>query len=262
MNVVPVLRVRELSCTLGGREVLHGVSLALEPGCFLAVLGPNGAGKTTLLRVLAGLLTPQRGELEVSGYRLCDLPRRKIATLLGYVPQSLGSELPFSVRTFLALARYPYLGAFSELPRQDRALVDEMLERCGLLALSERRVDSLSGGERQRVSVAAALVQHTPTILLDEPTAYLDPRHEAEVLTLLRRANRELGKTLVMVTHDLNAAVLHAQRALILAEGRVRYDGPVAGVMDEALLLEVYGHNALFVEHPHSGQRLLVPEGP
>jgi iron complex transport system ATP-binding protein len=191
----------------------------------------------------------------VRAYRQTDLAR-----LIGYVPQSEGRRWPFPVREFVLMGRYPYLSPFTPVSREDRSVVDEVLELTETAVLADRRMDTLSGGERQRVLVAAALAQRARLLLLDEPATFLDPPHQAHVLRVLQRVNREQGVTVVAVTHDINTAVLTSRSVVALKDGEVVHHGPPASVMDEKVLERVYGMRFQFTVHPVSGQRMVVPE--
>ncbi|MFN7960388.1 MAG: ABC transporter ATP-binding protein [Thermoanaerobaculia bacterium] len=203
-----------------GRQVLGPLDLEVRRGECLALVGPNGAGKTTLLRLLAGLLSPDQGELSFEGTPYSSLERRSLARRVAYVPQLRPASVPFTVRELVLQGRYPHLSRFRlALSTEDIAAVEEALERTGTGHLAERPVDRLSGGERQSVYIAAALAQQSAVLVLDEPTTYLDAGHQRDVCALLARLHREAGQTIVLATHDLNFASTLADRIAALVCG-------------------------------------------
>ncbi len=256
----PLLAIDDLSVSLGGKDILRGVSFAVEPGEWVAVAGPNGAGKSTLLRRLARVLPSfaGTGSVLLDGRPLDSLPRRTLARDLAFVPQLEEGENPFTVREFVLLGRYPHLSPFTSIGPADREAVAAALDATGMEGFAERRMDTLSGGERQRAAVAGALAQGAPFLLLDEPTAHLDPRHQDEVLDLLSRLNAR-GTALLTVTHDLNAAASRARRVLALREGRVAWFGPAAGFLEQAVLEPLFGKRFSFAVHPADGRRVALP---
>ncbi len=232
---------RDLSVRYGakGPWALEGVSMAVPPGEIYAVLGPNGSGKSTLMKALLGTVSVTRGEALVGGRAVAAWPRRELARSVGAVSQSEATAFPISVRKLVEMGRYPHLGALSPMTPEDHRAVDAALRRCRVLELADRLVDTLSGGEFQRVRIARALAQEPCALVLDEPTASLDIRHEMGILQLLRESARD-GVTILLVTHHLNLAARFAHRALLLDRGRVAAQGPVREVFQPEVLEPVY----------------------
>jgi iron complex transport system ATP-binding protein len=249
-----------LTVRLGGYSALDDVSLRLADGAFVAILGPNGAGKSTLLRALDGLLPHGAETIQVRGRALASYSRKALARILTYVPQLGGGYLPFTVHEFVMMGRYPHLSPFSACGPEDQKAVREALALTGATELAERHLATLSGGERQRVALAAALAQATPVLLLDEPAAFLDPKHQAEVQSILHRINRERNATVLAVTHDVNMAALHSHRVIALKAGRTVFDGPASALMDDQVLERIYEKSFLRVAHPHRGIPMVVPD--
>jgi cobalamin transport system ATP-binding protein len=247
--LTPLLELRNISVRRGGRAVLRDVSLAVAAGEFLAVVGPNGAGKSTLLLAALGLL-PASGAVSLEGRPLAALGARERAQRMAYVPQGDGRPIPFTVAEVVRLGRYPYWDGFRAPGTADAAVCAEALALTDTAALAERPVAALSGGERQRVQIAAALAQEPRLLLLDEPTAFLDPRHQAETARLLRRLHRERGLALIMVTHDLNLAASCAGRVLAVRDGTVSFLGPPAALMRKDVLEPMYDAVFDFAETP------------
>ena len=236
MNTPPMLRVQGLTVRLDGKTILDDVSFEAGDGQFLAVIGPNGAGKSTLLRHLNRLLPVRQGRVELRGRPVEAYSHRDLARLMSYVPQTKGFIAPYRVREFLLMNRYPHLAPLSPPGRRDGEIVGEILHSMDLARFQDRFLDTLSGGERQKVFIAGALVQESPLILMDEPTTFLDPLHGREIHELLRALNRDHGKTILMVTHDVNAALTLAGRLLCLKAGRVHFWGAPARPMDLRVL--------------------------
>ena len=216
------LAARGIGWTVDASEILAPIDLDLAPGECLVVVGPNGAGKTTLLRLLAGLLTPSQGEMALRGESFEELPRRRLARHMAYVPQIRSAHIGLTVEQMVTLGRFPYLSTWQMRPSaEDIARVEQALATVGLESLRDRPMDELSGGERQAVFIAAALAQEAEILLLDEPTTHLDARHQLEVTRLLLELRRSGDHSIVLTTHDLNLALRLADRVLALKEGRV-----------------------------------------
>jgi iron complex transport system ATP-binding protein len=257
-----VINVRDFSFRLGKKEILRDVSFSVEEGQYLTIIGPNGAGKTTLLKCLDRILTGGSGTIEVFGQPLEHYSQKELARRISYVPQADGHVFPFTVEQFVLMGRYPYLSPFATISPEDRQAVHEALEQTGSTEFAQRMVGTLSGGERQKVFIAAALAQGAGVLLLDEPTTFLDYRHQAEVRELLWRVNRQSGVTIVAVTHDVNSAAMESGRIVALREGRVVYRGTPQEVMNPDVLERIYGTRLLLVDHPVTGLPLIVPRAP
>jgi iron complex transport system ATP-binding protein len=216
------------------------VTLAFRPGRLVALLGENGSGKSTLLKVLAGLLAPSRGEVLLDGSSLARIPRRAAARLLGYLPQGFEPFFPATALEVVLLGRTPFLGSFATPSRRDLEIARCALEEVDAAGLEERDVRSLSGGERQRVYLARVLAGEPRILLLDEPTASLDPRHRFVVLDVLRRRADE-GVSCVFSTHEVDLAARTADDAVLLARGQVLAAGPVGESVTERSLSELFG---------------------
>ena len=237
----PALEARGVSVEIDGSRILHEVSVTVEPGQFLSLIGPNGAGKSTLIRCLAGLIPPCTGEILLDGRPLGALSRRAVARSISYVPQADARSLPFPVRTFVEMGRYPHLGPWASPGAADMRAVEAALEQTDTAHLAARSMESLSGGERQRVLIAGALAQGGPILLLDEPTTFLDYRHQMWVVELLERLHRDQGLTVVTATHDLNWTLTVSDAVLALRDGAVAFTGATAGLFAPGRLEAIYG---------------------
>ncbi|HLN62963.1 MAG TPA: heme ABC transporter ATP-binding protein [Symbiobacteriaceae bacterium] len=252
------LRVDGVTCGYGGAPVLHGLSLTVARGEFLAVVGPNGCGKSTLVKLISRVLRPAEGRVLLAGRDLSGYKQRELARHLAVVAQETGAEFDFTVEEVVALGRLPHLARFRGETEADRRAVREAMDATGTLHLKDRLVTRLSGGERQRVMVARALAQEPGLLLLDEPTAHLDIAHQVELLDLTRRLNREQGLTVVAVLHDLNLAAQYAHRLLMMKDGAVFADGAPSDVLTEEHVAAVYGSRVKVTRHPEEGTPHLI----
>lgn len=219
------LGCHELSAGYGARTVLQGIDLAIPAGTWTAVIGPNGCGKSTLLRALAGLLPARAGEVRLLGRRLTDWPRRDRARRLSWLAQGApATEL--TAGECVALGRFAHTGWLSSRAAADEAAVERAMRATGALDWASRRLSTLSGGERQRVHIARALAVEADVLLLDEPTAHLDPPHQEDVARLLRAQAREREVAVVSAIHDLSLA-LAADRVIVLGSAGVIGQGTV-----------------------------------
>lgn len=242
-----------------GREVLRGVELAAQAGELVALIGPNGAGKSTLLRVLAGLLRPDAGTVSIDGIDLATLGRRSIARHIAVVPQVFETLFPFTVREIVALGRTSRLGPLGTLGADDARAVARALDEIGATDLAERRIDRVSGGERQRAVLAMALAQEAGVLLLDEPTAHLDPTHQRATLERVATLARLRGLAVVAVLHDLNLAAAFASRVVLLGlDGTVVREGEPRAVITAELVSHVFGPGLSVVLH--DGRPFVIPE--
>jgi len=228
-----------LCFSYGHAPVIDDVSLTLAPGEMLGVIGPNGSGKSTLMRLLSAVLRPRTGEIRIHGRPIGSYSRSQLARAIAVVPQDTVIEFPFSVTEVVLMGRSPHLGGFAFEGDRDLAVARRAMQHAGVLELADRSIHELSGGERQRVILARALAQEADILLLDEPAAFLDIRHEVEIYDLLQTLQRE-GRSVLTVLHDLNLAALYCDRVALLKAGRLVRIGTPAEVITYQLLTEVY----------------------
>jgi iron complex transport system ATP-binding protein len=221
--------------------VLHDLSLCIARGAFVAVLGPNGAGKTTLVRALTGVLRDIGGEVRLLGRPLGSYRRTDLSRALAFLPQSVPDSLPYRVRDLVMMGRAPYLRRFEMERVHDTEIADRAMRLMGIEGFSDRHLVELSGGEVKRVFIAQALAQESDILVLDEPTASLDINYQVEIFSMLRQFNREMGKTILVVTHDINHAARFIPRAMLLKEGRLFTQGPAGQVITEDAVHAVFG---------------------
>ena len=234
-----MIALKNLRAGYPNRPVLEGEDLDFRPGQVLAVLGPNGCGKSTLLRTSNGLLAKSGGEVLVDGVPLEELAPREIAKKVAYLPQSRSVPNITAGRMVLH-GRFPYLSYPRRYRREDHEMVKRALDWVGAADLASRPLPELSGGQRQKVYLAMALAQDTETVLMDEPTTYLDVGCQLEVMALARRLAEE-GRAVVMVLHDLTLALRYAHRAALLYEGKVRQTGTPEELFQGSVLSRVMG---------------------
>ena len=236
-----ILSARGLTVRYPGalRQALDAVTFEAVPGELLAITGPNGSGKTTLLRAVMGLIRPERGTALVGDRTVETWGREALARIVGVVPQREETVFPLRVREMVMLGRYARLGPVAAAGAPDREAVERALARCDATELADRRVDELSGGEWQRVRVARAIAQEPRVLILDEPTASLDVRHEMELFELVRELVDD-GLTGIVITHELNLAARFADRMLLLDQGRVVRAGTPVDVLDRDVLGRVF----------------------
>jgi len=247
---------------VGRRLALANLRLTVESGEILGVIGPNSAGKTTIIRLLTKVVSPSRGEIVFDGISLAGWSRWELARHVAVVPQDMPAALPFTVEQLVLMGRYPHAPRrFFETPADLAAARAAMVET-GVGELARTPVQALSGGERQRVMLARALAQEPRVLILDEPTAHLDLRYQAECIGLLRRINRDRGTTVILVSHDLNLAAEVCDRLLLLAAGRVVCVGPPSDVLDAGRLSAVYGCDVTVSDNALTGRPLVQVRWP
>ena len=225
--------------------VLEDVSFELNEGELLGILGPNGAGKSTLLRLLIKAIAPKSGRIELAGTPLEELDQMDVARRAAWVPQELDSLFVLTVEEMVRLGRFCRTGAWGRLGREDRRQVERALEETDLLPLRHRPVNHLSGGERRRVLLARALAQEPKVLLLDEPTAHLDPGHQAGLVAVVDRLRRERGLAVVAILHDVSLALTWCPSVLLMKDGRSQAHGKASDVLTPDILRTVYGLNAV-----------------
>jgi iron complex transport system ATP-binding protein len=253
------LAARDLRLRYGDRVVVDGLDLTLPGGAVTVIVGPNACGKSTLLRGLSRLLAPDAGTVTLDGADIHRMPARALARRLGLLPQQPVTPEAITVEALVRLGRYPHQRLLSPWSAADRAAVEAALSRTGVTHLRDQPVDQLSGGQRQRVWIALALAQETDLLLLDEPTTYLDLRHQLEVLDLVAESHAEEGRTVVMVLHDLGQAARYADHLVVLDGGRPAAAGPPQEVIDAALVESVFRVPCQVIPDPQTGTPLVVP---
>ena len=257
-----MLEVQGAGFRYRGRPVLRSIHAKIGPGELVCVVGANGAGKTTLLRLLAGLLEPSEGTVRCNGHAPSATKRSQLARTLCYLPQEYRVAFPFSVQEIVLMGRYAHAsGRFLRLESAaDIEASRRAMEQCDVLHLAQRRFDQLSGGERRRTLLAQAFCQATPVILLDEPTAALDPAHGIAVFRALDTACKQRNACAIAVTHDLNLAARFGHRMLLIADQTIASDGPPADVLSSQALTHAFGRPMHVGRLPDTESLFVVPQ--
>jgi iron complex transport system ATP-binding protein len=254
-----LLSVHHLTVKYRTKTLLDTVSFNVDKGEYLAIIGPNGAGKSTLLKCLDNILTAWSGEVQFEGKSIRRIAQRDLARRVAYVQQSAPGVFAFTVRQLVEMGRYPYLNALSPISKTDQQIVDNAMQTMNITHLADRYVETLSGGEMQKVHLATALAQQADVLFLDEPTTYLDYKHQSEIGKLLRTFNQQQGKTIIEVTHDVNRAVLDATHVVALSSGRIVFDGNPRYLMSPEHLRNIYEIDFQLVDHPTLPLKIVVP---
>jgi iron complex transport system ATP-binding protein len=241
------LAARGLHVRYNGTDVLRGVDLEVERGGWLGLVGPNGSGKTTLLRAVIGTIGCD-GEIEIDGLPVGDMSSAERSRAIATVAQRPNLPTEMTVFDYVLLGRTPHISYFGVEGRSDLEVVVNVLDRLELSDLSFRALGSLSGGESQQVSLARALAQRAPILLLDEPTSALDVGHQQQVLELVDELRREQSLTVVSALHDLTLAAQFCDRLLMLGEGEVAAAGPPGQVLTEENITRLYGASVRIID--------------
>lgn len=249
-----IIEVEEVTFRYRNNGGVEGVTFQVQRGELLGVIGPNSSGKTTLLRLLSKVLTPQAGRVLVEGSDLATISRLALACRLAVVSQEFQLTFPFTVAEVVMMGRYPHNGGHGWGTARDRQIVEAAMATTGVIGLADRRLDELSGGERQLVSLSRALAQEPSFLLLDEPTAHLDLRHQLVVMEILHRHRSQRQGTTLLISHDLNFAAEHCDRLLLLDRGHLRALGSPEEVVTQQHLEAVYGCPVTVERHPTTGR--------
>lgn len=244
---------------LGERRVLDGVSVELRAGELLGLIGPNGAGKSTLIRAATGLVALDGGAIQIDGRPVEAYSGRALAQRVAVVQQLPEAPAAMTVGDLVTLGRTPHLGLLARESARDIGIARRAMERTGCVELAERELGTLSGGQRRRAFIARALAQEPAILLLDEPTANLDPQAQAELCVLLRTLVAE-GVAVMVVMHDLTLAAAYCDRLVLLDGGRVMATGTPREVLTEQTLRAVYGPLISVLRHPQTGRPVIAPD--
>lgn len=243
----------------GQRTIIRDLSATFPAGKITTIVGPNGCGKSTLLRAMSGLLNLDTGTVSVDGQNISDMKRKDVARILGMLPQSPVAPEGLLVSDLVARGRHPHQAWFRQWSSTGEDAVFEALKQTGSADLASRTLDELSGGQRQRVWISMVLAQNTDILFLDEPTTYLDLATSVDILELVDSLRQELGRTVVMVLHDLNLAVRYSDYLVVMKDGQVIASGTPAEVITAELLQEAFDLRARVIEDPETGDPLIVP---
>jgi len=241
------------------RSIFDNLCLTVIEKEFWAIAGPNGVGKTTLLNLLCGLLKAKHGRVEVESKNISAYTARKLAQKIAIVRQEFAPLFDFKVREIVSMARIPYLGTFGFEQKADYEKIEEAFELTGTSELAARKFGGLSSGERQRVLIAKALAQDTPILFFDEPTSFLDLKHQVQIYDLLRKMQLEKNKTVLAVTHDINLAVQYCDKTLLLGEHCIFQYGITEEVLRREQIEKIF--NVSIYTSAAEGKEYFIPVG-
>ena len=246
------LNLENVSFHYSDKVILDKISFSVEKGSFTCLLGPNGCGKTTLLKLIARLLLPKEGKIFLEETSLSSYAQKELFLKMAYLPQSLSLTFPIPAMNLVLLGRAPHLKGLSFESKKDFEIAKECLEKTSSWDLKDRLFNTLSGGEKQRVLLAKALAQEPHLLLLDEPTAHLDLRHQIEMLSLLKKLRGTKNLTIFMVLHDLSLASEFAEQVIILKDKRIFAEGTPKKLLTEKTISEIFGVSVSVDENPHT----------
>jgi len=254
------IQIRNFSFNYGDKNILQDISFVVEEGEYVSLIGSNGVGKSTLLKCINRIINGGQGAIELFGKNLIEYSQKDLGKMIGYVPQSRDHIFPYTVYEFVLMGRYPYLTPLSRPSKADKEIVQQALAITGTEEFRERKVSHLSGGERQKVYLAASLAQQPKILILDEPTAHLDPRYHREIQQTISGICADSGITILHVTHDLNHIALWSHKVLAFKEGRVCWYGTPEDVLTAEHLEHIFNTPFLFMEHPLTKKNMIIPE--
>lgn len=250
-----------VSAGYGDTMVVRDLTLSVPAGSITAIIGPNASGKSTLMRTCCRLLSPRAGAIRLDGKDVRTGSHRALAKRLALLLQGASAPPGFVVEDLVSAGRVPHQSLLRQWRREDEAAVESALVRCDLCELRNRPLETLSGGQQRRCWFGMALAQDTPVLLLDEPTTFLDPAAQIALLDIVRSLNRELGRSVIMVLHDLNLAARYADHLIVMQDGQVVAEGSPEAVVTPEMLRDVFGVEAEILADPRTGTPLVMPRG-
>ncbi len=254
-----ILKVENINFAYDGKPVLNDLSFTASEGSFISILGPNGSGKSTLINLLSKVLKGYTGRIEVFGQDIKNLNPRSISKLISVVPQYSNPGFDFTVEEMVLMGRFPYVSRFGREKHSDFLIAAKVMEKTGTASLAGKKFNELSGGEKQRVVIAQTLVQDTPIVLLDEPTSHLDINFQIEMMELFYNLNRDEGKTVIGVFHDINLASNYSRTAIFLRQGRIYASGDIGSVVTRENIRNVFKSDVYVAKNPFTGKLYVSP---
>ena len=215
----PIIETQDLSITIKNKPILQDVSFGIQQHKIYSIIGPNGSGKTTLLRAITRNLKPAAGQVKLNGKNIHKMPSKEIARSMAFLTQTHSGMSDVNVRQLVSYGRFAHREWWQGNQREDTEIIEECIQKTGLVELADRKVSTLSGGERQRAWIAMALAQKPKILILDEPTTFLDVSHQLEILELVTQLNEEEDITVLMVLHDINHAARFSDELIIIQQG-------------------------------------------
>jgi iron complex transport system ATP-binding protein len=229
---------------------LNDINLTFNKGEFVSLLGPNGCGKSTILKIITGLLKVDRGSLSLNNRDYKFISRKNLAKTIAFVPQNFTTIFPFSIYEIVMMGRTPYLNFIGYETEKDKKIVEEALEIVEISHLKKHGINEVSGGEAQLAFIARAIVQEPEIILLDEPNAHLDIKHQISIFSLIKKINREKNLLVITVSHDLNLAGYYSERIILMKNGKIYKDDDTDKIMTSENIKNVFGIDTFVSVHP------------
>lgn len=256
-----ILGAKNLTLSYESSIIVPQLDLVINPHEIVTFIGPNGSGKSTILKALARYLKAKSGVVYLNGQDIQNLPTKQVAQMLAILPQTPQAPVDLTVAELISRGRAPHLKWWQRNSHEDYRVIQWAMEETKTTALADRLVGTLSGGERQRAWIAMALAQSPEILLLDEPTTYLDICHQLEIMELVKKLNRDLGLTVVMVLHDINQAARYSHRLVALKNGRIVSQGAPSEILTAQLLTDVFRVKALVKTDHQTGSPVCLPYG-
>lgn len=245
-----MIHIRNLRAGYADKIIFENLNLSFSREEFVSIIGPNGSGKSTLLKLITGFLSKEKGEVEVSGKRVEKWETQELAKLISYIPQENFIQYNFTVEEIILMGRYPFISIWQDYSKSDKAVVDQIIKELNLEELRHKYINQLSGGEKQRTLVGRAIAQDTQYILLDETFSHLDINHQIETLNILKNLHREQGKSIIMVSHNINLSANYSQRIIAIKEGEVVADGTPSEVVTTDNLYRLFNIDLSVITNP------------
>ena len=254
-----ILSIRNLKCGYQNKIIVNDINLTINKGEMIGIIGPNGSGKTTLLRAISGIIKPSSGNIFIKNKNSKDLSQNEIARTIAVVKQTI-EPISISIYDFILMGRIPYYSKFQFFEtHNDREVVEKYIKLTGIEYLKSKMMDEISGGERQLAQIAKALSQETDIILLDEPISSLDIAHQIKILDLIKKFNRELNLTVIIVLHDLNMASEYCDRLFLINNGKLHIEGTPEKILNYKIIEDVYGTGVLVEKNRYTQKPFIIP---
>ncbi|WEV60409.1 ABC transporter ATP-binding protein [Streptococcaceae bacterium ESL0729] len=253
-----ILRAQNIDLSYQKKKIISSLNVNFFKNKITVIIGQNGCGKSTLLKGLGRIIEHDQGAIYLNDKNLKSMPTKEIARVLAFLSQESSQPEEVTVRELVAVGRYPHQGIFQKRSSQDEEIIDQVLSDTGLIELAHENINFLSGGQKQRVSIAMALAQKTPLILLDEPTTYLDMGHQIELLNLIQNLKEKNNLTVIMVLHDLNLAARYGDHLIGMKDGRIIYEGEPRQVMTEDILKDLFNVKVYLGQDPVDGRPICL----
>ena len=240
MNIINLQNISFEYLQNGNNFRIENLCLSINKSDFISILGPNGSGKSTLVKIIANILYPQKGSITLNERKYSEFDRREFAKEIAFIPQNMSVNFPYSVYEIVMMGRSPHLNFFGIEKKKDHELVSQTLKQLEILHLKDKGINEVSGGEAQRALIARAFVQKPKILLLDEPNAHLDVKHQLSIFKLLFKMNKEEGLTVINISHDLNLAQQFSSRIILMKEGIILFDDKPLNILNEQNIKEVF----------------------